>query len=81
MPTFRQYPQASSIQPTDAFVIDRVGQGTMYITDNNLLGSVAFPPLAAAPANPSVGTAYYDTTLGYPRIYGSDLVWHGFILS
>lgn len=28
---FRQYPQALSIQPTDAFVIDRIGEGTMYI--------------------------------------------------
>jgi len=30
MPQFRQYPQATSLIATDAFVIDRLGQGTMY---------------------------------------------------
>jgi hypothetical protein len=31
MPLFRDYPQATSIEPTDAFVLDRIGQGTMYV--------------------------------------------------
>lgn len=31
MPQFRQYPQANNLQPTDAFVIDREGVGTLYI--------------------------------------------------
>ena len=31
MPEFRQYPQAVSLRSTDAFLIDRVNAGTMYI--------------------------------------------------
>lgn len=31
MPLIRSYPQAPSLQPTDAFVIDRNGIGTLYI--------------------------------------------------
>ena len=31
MPEFRQYPKAVSLNPTDAFLIERVNIGTMYI--------------------------------------------------
>lgn len=31
MPEFRQYPQATSLNPTDAFLIERTNIGTMYI--------------------------------------------------
>lgn len=44
-------------------------------------GLQVFTPLAAAPASPAVGYAYYDTTLGFPRVYGSDGAWHGILLS
>jgi hypothetical protein len=31
MPRFREYPEAGSLEPTDAFAIDRIGVGTMFI--------------------------------------------------
>lgn len=31
MPQFRQYPQATTTVSTDAFLIDRIGTGTMYV--------------------------------------------------
>lgn len=37
MPQIRQYPQATSLLPTDAFIIDRIGTGTEYITATNAL--------------------------------------------
>lgn len=30
-PTIRAYPQANSLVSTDAFIIDRIGTGTMYV--------------------------------------------------
>lgn len=36
MGTIRQYPRAYSLQPTDAFIIDRAGVGTMYIETQNM---------------------------------------------
>lgn len=36
MPLFRQYQQAFSLNPTDAFVIDRIGIGTMFVEANVL---------------------------------------------
>ena len=30
-PTIRAYVQALNLQPTDAFIIDRIGTGTMYV--------------------------------------------------
>lgn len=35
MPLFRSYPQASSLNPTDAIVLDRIGQGTMFVEGIN----------------------------------------------
>ena len=43
MPQFRQYPQANSLVSTDAFLIDRIGVGTMYIQAGNM-------PFASNPA-------------------------------
>lgn len=34
MPQFRDYPEATSILPGDAFLIDRPGVGTMYILES-----------------------------------------------
>lgn len=31
MPLVRDYPEATSLEPTDAFIIDRVGVGTMFV--------------------------------------------------
>lgn len=36
MPLFRDYPQTTVLQPTDAFVLDRNGVGTLYIEAQNL---------------------------------------------
>lgn len=36
MPLFRQYPETTVLQPTDAFVIDRIGVGTLYIEGQNV---------------------------------------------
>lgn len=36
MPLIRSYPQATTLNPTDAFVIDRIGTGTMYVDSANL---------------------------------------------
>lgn len=41
MPTIRQYGQVTSLLPTDAFVLDRIGVGTVYIEEQNL--STIFP--------------------------------------
>ena len=41
MPTIRQYGQVTSLLPTDAFVLDRIGAGTVYIEEQNL--STIFP--------------------------------------
>jgi hypothetical protein len=54
MPDIRQYPQATSLLPSDAFVIDRLGIGTMYITADDLVAvyDIAMgypsPPLPSA---------------------------------
>jgi len=37
MPQFRNYPEATFLLPTDAFVIDRIGTGTMWIEDPSFL--------------------------------------------
>lgn len=41
MPRIRDYPEAGSLNPTDAFVIDREGMGTMFIDAQNMGQSVA----------------------------------------
>lgn len=47
MPGIRAYPQASSLLATDAFVIDRLGAGTMFIEGEALDGT---PSLIASEA-------------------------------
>lgn len=37
-PTIRAYNNGSPVQPTDAFVIDRIGVGTMYVTGLGTFG-------------------------------------------
>ena len=41
MPTFRQYPEALSVQTTDAFIIDRIGVGSMYVKAQELGNKIA----------------------------------------
>ena len=31
MPQFRDYPQTTTLQATDAFLLDRIGAGTLYV--------------------------------------------------
>lgn len=38
MPRFRDYTEATSLEPTDAFVLDRETVGTMYIEAQDVLG-------------------------------------------
>ena len=42
MPEFRQYPQAVSLNPTDAFLIERVNIGTMYIEAQDMEFSAGY---------------------------------------
>ena len=42
MPEFRQYPQAVSLRSTDAFLIDRVNAGTMYIEAQDMAFGAGF---------------------------------------
>lgn len=61
MPQFRAYPQANSIVGTDAFVIERLGVGTMYIEAQNFL---------------SGGGSIYDVSMGFTTTPPSDTtVW------
>lgn len=39
MPAFRQYQQASQIEATDAFIIDRVGVGSLFVEANDAIPS------------------------------------------
>ena len=78
MPQFTAYPQGGALQADDILVADRPGVGTVQVEGTAF---TAFPPYPSAPANPTPGVAYFDTSLGYPRIYGSDGKWHGIMLS
>lgn len=51
MPTFRQYQQTTELESTDAFLISRVGVGTLYIEPVNFSMILAY--LADMPS-------YYD---------------------
>ncbi len=42
MPQIRAYPQATVLDPTDAFVLDRIGTGTMYIEGLNLIAGAPY---------------------------------------
>ncbi len=42
MPLIRSYPPASELDPTDAFVLDRIGTGTMYIEGLNLIAGAPY---------------------------------------
>jgi hypothetical protein len=43
-------------------------------------GNSFFAPLPGAPSSPFTGQAYFDTTLGYPRVWTGS-AWHGILLS
>lgn len=80
MPAIRQYSEVTTLLPTDAFVIDRIGMGTMYCVLSQIGNVAVFTPLATAPSSPTEGLAYFDTTLGYPRVW-SGTAWLGILLS
>lgn len=40
-----------------------------------------FQQFSSAPTPAYPGRVYYDTTLGYPLVYGEDNIWHGILLS
>jgi hypothetical protein len=40
VPLFRDYTEATTLHPTDAFVLDRIGFGTMYIEADNLAAAI-----------------------------------------
>jgi len=73
MPQFRSYPEATSLIVNDAFVIDRIGQGTMFIeqqdTNSTFRVSMRSPPANPYSASPVRRLPYdhidYDTTGGY----------------
>jgi hypothetical protein len=43
VPQIREYPEATDLQDTDAFPLDRIGQGSMYIEAQNLLAGTLAP--------------------------------------
>lgn len=48
MPTFRSYPRVTSILPTDALVLDRIGSGTEFIEGSDFLPASAGQGIIAA---------------------------------
>jgi hypothetical protein len=48
--------------------------------DFNYVSMFAFIPLATAPSSPVLGQVYFDTTLGYPRVWNGTS-WNGFLLT
>ena len=58
-PTFRSYVQVNSLLPSDLFVFDRLGQGTLGIEAINFTGSSG----PTGPTGPESGNlSVYDTT-------------------
>jgi hypothetical protein len=64
---------ATQVMANLNYLLTLIGQGG--------LGQGGFPALANAPALPFVGQVYFDTTLGYPRVWSTDGTWHGLQLS
>ena len=64
------------------FVVGNGATDAMTITVGNVvqLNSAAIPNNAAAPSTPILGQIYWDTTLGYPRIWNGTS-WNGILLS
>lgn len=56
----RSYPQATSIEDTDAFLIDRIGVGSMFIEAQDFLGGDAPTPL-------------YDIAMGFTGTPAADI--------
>lgn len=59
-PTFRSYPQVNSLLPSDLFVFDRLGQGTLGIEAINFTGSSG----PTGPTGPESGNLIVQDTLG-----------------
>lgn len=73
MPVIRDYPQATSLEPTDAFVIDREGVGTMYVEASVLQAFPALPgpyydDANAAANGVSVGGLYRNGSVVQIRV-------------
>lgn len=64
MPTFRQYNQTESLEDTDAFVIDRLGVGTLYIEAQNFTGGGGSAGVMIYATLPGGDTDAWDPT-GY----------------
>ena len=83
------YPTVTTALPTDLLIMQRTDPGgpigSVSITFANFCASITsilvFPQFSTPPANPYVGQAYFDTSLNYPRVWGSDSQWHGIALT
>lgn len=78
MPGIRDYPEAASVDPSDAFVIDRIGTGTMFVASSNLQSGNPYfcafeflggtPPLTNEVMGGHVFTAAVNTTINFAGI-------------
>lgn len=77
MPSIREYPQATSFDPTDALVLDRVATGTMFIEGEDFFPpSTTFDTLVAAEAATIPATYQWIAVLGYyTSSDGGDARW------
>ena len=77
-PTIRAYVQALNLQPTDAFIIDRIGTGTRFIEAESLPAGtvgVAFEFLGGTPPVSSevMGLVSFDFTVVFPGNFSDPL--------
>lgn len=80
MPLIRSYPEAGSLNATDAFVIDREGVGTMFIEGQFLGGSgdrvlTTFQGVGSPGDGAWLGTEPFPVTVLYPADWGGLFGW------
>lgn len=78
MPRFREYPQATFIESTDAFVLDRIGVGTMYVEgltggDGGIL--VTFQGAGSPGAGDWLGSQPFPIAVTFPLNWGALFAW------
>lgn len=72
MPEVRNYPEATSLLDTDAFILDRLGIGTMYIEVENMF-QATYDVAMGYPGSPPAGAimVYFQAirpfTIGLPN--------------
>lgn len=72
MPQLRQYPQVTSLVDTDAFSLDRVGTGTVFIETEDFLGANLTAALEAlSPAAALAGTERIPVLQGGQAVYST----------